>query len=43
VTKPEDYPIMPAGKVAVNFSPKGFFEKSPALGHANVEKGNSHK
>jgi len=38
VTKPEDYPIMPAGKVSVNFSPKGFFEKSPALGHAHIEK-----
>ena len=43
VTRPEDYPIMPAGKVAVNFSPKGFFEKSPALGHANVEKGKSQE
>ena len=39
ITKPEDYPIMPAGRVAVNFSPKGFFAKSPALGHARVEKG----
>jgi primary-amine oxidase len=38
ITRPEDYPIMPAGKIAVNFSPLGFFEKSPALGYAHVEK-----
>jgi primary-amine oxidase len=39
LTRPEDYPIMPAGKVAVNFAPAGFFEKSPALGYAHIEKG----
>jgi primary-amine oxidase len=38
LTRPEDYPIMPAGKVAVNFTPFGFFEKSPALGYAHIEK-----
>ena len=37
VTKPEDYPIMPAGRAAVNFAPKGFFARSPALGHATLE------
>jgi primary-amine oxidase len=36
--RPEDYPIMPAGKVAVNFTPFGFFAKSPALGYAHIEK-----
>ncbi len=39
VTRPEDYPIMPAGRVSVNFTPKGFFPKSPALGRATLEKG----
>ena len=43
VTKPEDYPIMPAGKVAVNFAPTGFFERSPALGYAHIEKAQSSK
>ncbi|MBC8010637.1 MAG: hypothetical protein H7067_11140 [Burkholderiales bacterium] len=38
VTKPEDYPIMPAGKVSVTFAPKGFFIKSPALGYATIEE-----
>lgn len=38
ITKPEDYPIMPAGRASVNFTPKGFFQKSPALGYAHVEK-----
>ena len=38
ITRPEDYPIMPAGKVAVNFTPVGFFQKSPALGYAHIEK-----
>jgi primary-amine oxidase len=38
ITRPEDYPIMPAGKVAVNFRPVGFFQKSPALGYAHLEK-----
>jgi primary-amine oxidase len=37
VTKPEDYPIMPAARIAVNFSPHGFFTRSPALGHATIE------
>jgi primary-amine oxidase len=41
LTRPEDYPIMPAGKVAVNFTPFGFFEKSPALGYAHIEKDKS--
>ena len=39
VTRPEDYPIMPAGRVSVNFAPKAFFQKSPALGRATLEKG----
>jgi primary-amine oxidase len=38
ITKPEDFPIMPAGKMAVNFTPVGFFQKSPALGYAHIEK-----
>ena len=38
ITRPEDYPIMPAGKMAVNFTPVGFFQKSPALGYAHIEK-----
>jgi hypothetical protein len=29
---------MPAGKMAVNFTPVGFFQKSPALGYAHIEK-----
>ena len=37
ITRPEDYPIMPAGKIAVNFAPVGFFQKSPALGYAHIE------
>ena len=37
VTRPEDYPIMPAGQATVNFRPKGFFPRSPALGHATLE------
>jgi len=39
VTKPEDFPIMPAGHIAVDFKPKGFFTKSPALDLLTVEKG----
>ena len=39
VTRPEDYPIMPAGRVSVDFAPKGFFPRSPALGRATLEKG----
>ncbi len=39
LTRPEDYPIMPAGRVSVNFAPKAFFEKSPALGHARLDPG----
>jgi primary-amine oxidase len=38
ITKPEDYPIMPAARVSVNFAPHGFFPRSPALGYANIEK-----
>jgi primary-amine oxidase len=38
VAKPEDFPIMPAGKISVDFAPKGFFEKSPGLGLATIEK-----
>jgi primary-amine oxidase len=41
ITRPEDYPIMPAGKMAVSFTPVGFFEKSPALGYAHIEKESS--
>ena len=37
VTRPEDYPIMPAGRTTVDFAPKGFFPRSPALGHATLE------
>ncbi len=39
ITKPEDYPIMPAGRATVDFAPKGFFARSPALGHATLEPG----
>lgn len=38
VTRPEDFPIMPSETVAVNFKPRGFFAKSPALGYARIEK-----
>jgi len=38
ITRPEDYPIMPAGNMSVKFTPVGFFEKSPALGYAHIEK-----
>ena len=37
ITKPEDYPIMPAGHASVNFAPEGFFARSSALGHATLE------
>jgi len=37
IPRPEDYPIMPAAHVAVNFTPCGFFTKSPALGYATIE------
>ena len=37
ITKPEDYPFMPAARIAVNFAPHGFFTRSPALGHATIE------
>ena len=36
-TKPEDYPIMPAARISVNFAPHGFFTHSPALGYATIE------
>jgi primary-amine oxidase len=42
ITKPEDYPIMPGGRIAVNFVPRGFFTKSPALGYATIEKVRLH-
>jgi primary-amine oxidase len=38
VTKPEDFPIMPAGRVSVHFAPKAFFVKSPSLGYATAEE-----
>jgi primary-amine oxidase len=41
ITRPEDYPIMPGGRIAVNFIPVGFFQKSPALEYAHIEKGTS--
>jgi primary-amine oxidase len=37
VPKPEDYPIMPAARIAVNFAPHGFFTRSPSLGYATIE------
>lgn len=39
ITKPEDYPIMPSGHVEVDFKPKGFFTRSPALDLLTLEKG----
>ena len=38
ITEPEDFPIMPAGQVMVRFVPSGFFDKSPALGYAHIER-----
>lgn len=37
ITKPEDYPIMPNGHIAVDFRPKAFFSRSPVLDLLNVE------
>jgi primary-amine oxidase len=37
ITKPEDYPIMPRGHMAVDFRPKGFFNRSPVLDLLTVE------
>jgi primary-amine oxidase len=37
VTKPEDYPIMPAARIAVNFAPHGFFARSPSLSYGTIE------
>jgi len=37
VTRPEDFPIMPSERVAVNFKPRGFFTKTATLGYARVE------
>ncbi len=28
---------MPAGRIAVNLAPRGFFTRSPALGYATIE------
>lgn len=38
ITEPEDFPIMPAGQVMVRFVPSGFFDKSPALEYAHIER-----
>ncbi len=38
VTRPEDFPIMPSERVGVNFKPRGFFAKSPALGYARLDR-----
>ncbi|HVA32917.1 MAG TPA: hypothetical protein VNG31_02140 [Candidatus Baltobacteraceae bacterium] len=38
VTRPEDFPIMPSEHVGVNFKPRGFFAKSPALGYARLDQ-----
>ena len=38
VTRPEDFPIMPAEQVGVDFKPRGFFAKSPALGYARLDQ-----
>jgi len=37
VTRPEDFPIMPSERVAVNFKPRGFFTKTATLGYARIE------
>jgi primary-amine oxidase len=37
ITRPEDYPIMTADRLTVNFKPRGFFTRSPALGYATIE------
>ncbi len=37
VTRPEDFPIMPSERVAVNFKPRGFFTKTATLGYARTE------
>ncbi|HTU68975.1 MAG TPA: hypothetical protein VMF11_01535 [Candidatus Baltobacteraceae bacterium] len=42
VTRPEDFPIMPSERVGVNFKPRGFFAKSPALGYARLDQESSH-
>ncbi len=38
VTRPEDFPIMPAETLAVDFKPHAFFEKSPALPYARLDQ-----
>jgi primary-amine oxidase len=38
ITEPEDFPIMPAAQAMVRFVPSGFFDKSPALGYAHIER-----
>ncbi|MDE1171206.1 MAG: hypothetical protein PW734_08385 [Verrucomicrobium sp.] len=37
ITRPEDYPLMPAVHVGVDFVPDGFFLRSPAMGYAHPE------
>jgi len=37
VTRPEDFPIMPSERVAVNFKPRGFFTKTATLGYARTD------
>ncbi|HEY1429118.1 MAG TPA: hypothetical protein VGF18_06065, partial [Candidatus Tumulicola sp.] len=36
VTRPEDFPIMPAERIGVTFRPRGFFARNPALGYARL-------
>lgn len=38
VTRPEDFPIMPSERIGVDFRPRGFFAKSPALGYARLDQ-----
>ena len=38
VTRPEDFPIMPAETLAVDFKPHAFFKKSPALPYARTDR-----
>jgi primary-amine oxidase len=38
ITRPEDFPIMPGERIGVDFKPRGFFAKSPALGYARLDE-----
>jgi primary-amine oxidase len=38
VTRPEDFPIMPGERIGVDFKPRGFFARSPALGYARLDQ-----